>query len=227
MSLSHRILRHGNAPRAPCHAGAPCEISQRGLVLMHIEFLLMNQHPTCIITSPLQHTRTLAYLFPHITFHVYNSPDWENSLAWGGNIRRYEHDCDGVTTRPSGLFSLIFTSETDGQQLCRALKMAAAATLFTWRELPTDHLDGQLFLPLFAGRGCTQLFMHASPFEKAREFQPLLLQEEMAAFALRSEDYDMKVQAEILTAAVRCKLAMQGDLQNDWIVGAMAKMFIF
>ena len=47
----------------------------------------------------------------------------------------------------------------------------------------------------------------------------------MAAFALRSEDYDLKVQAEILTAAVRCKLAMQGGLQNDWIVEAMAKMF--
>lgn len=221
MSFSHRILRHGNAPRIPCFKEPIRFTSVKGLALMHIEFLMLHRFPTCVITRHVAHVRLLGYLFPDITFYVYQSPLWEKDE---NNIKRITAEFNALEEKEAP-FSLIFTTETDEKQMCASIRAKATATLFSLSSPPTDHMQGLLFLPLYGGDGCVHLFLHyTSQIPTAQEFNTQLLREEMSAFSARPASYDSAVENEILTAAVRAKLISQQDLVNDDIVKLLTEM---
>lgn len=218
MSLSHRILRHGSAPCMSCKQQTVSFTSVKGLALMHIEFLMLHRFPTCVITRHVPHVRLLGYLFPDITFYVYQSPVWETDE---NNIKRITAEFD-ATKKQKTPFSLIFTMEKDAQQMCGTIRANATAALFSLPTPPTDHMHGLLFLPLYAVDGCVHLFLHyTSTTPTAQEFNEKLLREEMSAFSARPASYDIQVEKEILTAAVRARLICQGNVVNDEIVEAV------
>lgn len=218
MSLCHRILRHGSAPRMPCIKPPVSFTSVNGLALMHIEFLMLHRFPTCVITRHVPHVRLLGYLFPDITFYVHQSPVWETDE---NNIKRITAKFNATEKKPAP-FSLIFTMERDEQQMCGTIRANATAALFSLPTPPTDHMHGFLFLPLYADDGCVHLFLHyTSQTPTAQEFNEKLLREEMSAFSARPASYDIQVEKEILTAAVRAKLICQGNVVNDEIVEAV------
>ncbi len=51
--------------------GSRGTISERGLHLLLVEFMVRNPCRTCVMTSPAPGLENLAGLFPGTTFHVY------------------------------------------------------------------------------------------------------------------------------------------------------------
>ena len=211
-----RTLQHREGPRQRLdrpgdpHENQPYfEITERGLCLIHIEFLLHNLEPTCIITSPVRHIGVLAYLFPRIQFVVYRSDPGD--VGEHHNVSKVAAEFSERHATP-GQFSLVFTTENDPRQLACSAKTKPSSILFSMLDIPTDHVDGVLFLPICSTPRSTAVFLHSSSKFLGRcvAYDTKILGEELCAFGHRPPGYDQDAAQMIIQEAVQRKLRLDG-----------------
>ena len=204
-----RTLLHKEGPRRGLECVQHFEITERGLCLIHIEFLLHNPEQTCIITSPVRHIGVLAYLFPRIQFVVYRSAPCD--VGDCENVSKVAAEFSERQATPAD-FSLIFTTENDPRQLACSAKTKPLAILFSMWDLPTDHMGGVLFLPIYSTSRSTAIFLHSSRKFLGRcvSYDQTILAEELCAFGHRSPGYDQDAAQMIIQEAVQRKLRLDG-----------------
>jgi hypothetical protein len=225
-----RLLQHGCVPRDGGWNGQEhSEASPRGRALVDIEFLMLHPLRDCLVTSPVRHMGLLAYMFPMTLFHVYNCEPKEAGQKQ--NVYKITSPLnDSELSQWSKVqtpYSVIFTDESDARQLAHTAKMAATASLFCWRSLPTDHLRGDIFFPLYSNVNSTTLFLHHTS-ERARSvvtYDTRALGEEVSFFNMRkTSNYDSSTEYNILIHAITLKLQSEGHVSDPIVVGAVAEL---
>lgn len=133
-------------------AGSDADISQRGLCLMHIEFLVKNPSSECILTSAsIPFANSLMDMFPKTLFHVFcaNLEDQPRPNV----IRHWAIFDKGMAAawrdRGTAPFSIIFTGEGMDNQMALYVTASPAAALLTITSPPEHYLEGDLMCPLY------------------------------------------------------------------------------
>jgi hypothetical protein len=134
--------------------GSRGTISERGLHLLLVEFMVRNPCGTCVMTSPAPGLENLAGLFPGTTFHVYclfaampeSTPNvihhacvFDRDAAEGWSIRR-------------GMFNLVFIGDGMDRQMSMFITAMPRAGLLLITEPPEHYLEGEIVFPLWCAQ---------------------------------------------------------------------------
>lgn len=156
-------------PEPECHLGPPA-ISQRGLCLIYMEFLVRYPTSECVITSSssLPFLNSVLDLFPKTLFHVFYTAALEDPPR--SNVIRHPVVFDKSMAarwrdRGGAPFNVIFTGEGMDSQMALYATACPAAGLLLITEVPEYYyLQGELICPLYCpGNSClSALVPHGS-----------------------------------------------------------------
>ena len=224
-----RLLQHVDTPRDPTWTGWENPVvNPRGRALVDIEFLMLNPLGACVVTTPVRHLGLLGYLFPNTLFHVYNCEPHEAGQEQ--NIYRITGPLNDAAMNLWGTageaFSVVFTNETDARQLAIHTKRSPSVTLFCWRSLPSDHLGGDIFLPIYPQINSTLLFLHhiRTNGNAVVAYDTRALGEVVWSFnQSRHPEYDDRTEHSILTFAFIHKLKREDCPADPAVVEAIVE----
>jgi hypothetical protein len=142
-------------PAEPEGPGRHPEISQRGLCLLYIEFLVQYPASECVVTSStLQFLDTVLDMFPKTLFHVFCSqledPPKPNVIRHGAVFDKKM--AEAWRERGGAPFNVIFTGELMESQMALHVTASPAAALHMITTPPEHYLEGSLVYPLYCPR---------------------------------------------------------------------------
>lgn len=198
-------VRTWNYAPYPAPAAAPGEatISARGLLLLHIEFLV--RHPTaeCVVTWAPAHMPELAGMFPKTFFHAFGRA--QDPARVVPNVLFHPVPFDDAAAcafcRRGTPFSVIFNGDEMTHQMAAHLRARPACSFMLLTAPPETYLAGELLYPLWCRRDSCLAALVPAADNGAFEYDPASYLHSLRAFheATRGTDeYDAAAETAIL-----------------------------
>lgn len=188
---------------APPAAAPEAVISARGLLLLHIEFLVRHPTPECVVTWAPAHMPELAGMFPKTLFHAFGRA--QDPARVVPNVLCHPVPFDDAAARAfrhrGTPFSVVFNGDEMTHQMALHLHAGPACSFMLLTAPPETYLRGELLYPLWCRPDSCLAALVPAPDNGAFEYDPASFLHALRAFhesARRTDDHDRAAETLIL-----------------------------